>query len=242
MHTTFQSIAPGRVHRWGGAVLTVARRPDLQQTPPLSPAEQRVVHALPAWRQAEWMAGRLLAKRLVGEVLAAPAEDVEILPRDDGSPYVGVGGSPVPDLNVSISHTAGHVAAALAGVPVGVDLCETASAPAVRRVADHALSPGELSLVGAHRADALVGSWALKEAAVKADRSGIFGAAPRCIAILGLRPPVLSGRRSAMVWQAGGAVLALVLAPLPWQHCVGAPRVAGSCLSEEPLAQLARAR
>ncbi|MET9960720.1 4'-phosphopantetheinyl transferase superfamily protein [Streptomyces sp. NPDC006326] len=242
-HTTFEPIAPGRIHRWGGAVLTVARRPDLRQTPPLSPAEQRVVQALPAWRQAEWAAGRLLAKRLVGEVLAARAEDVEILPRDDGSPYVVVGGSPVPPaLNVSISHTAGHVAAALAPEPVGVDLCETASAPAVRRVADHALSPGELSLIGTDRPDALAGAWALKEAAVKADRSGIFGAAPRCIGILGLQPPVLSGRRRAMVWQAGGAVLALVLAPLPWQHCVGAPSVAGSSWSEEPLAQLARAR
>lgn len=95
---------------------------------------------------------------------------------------------------------------------MGVDLCETASAAAVRRVADHALSPAELSLIGEDRPDAMAGAWALKEAAVKADRSGIFGAAPRRIVILGLRPPVLGGRRRAMVWQAGDAVLALVLA------------------------------
>ncbi len=212
VHSVFQPIAPGHLHRWGGALLTVARRGDLHQVPPLSPAERRVADALPARRRAEWVAGRLLAKRLVGELLAVSADDVEILPRADGSPYVAVGGSPVAGAHVSISHTARHVAAALAPEPVGVDLCETASADAVRRVADHALSPLELSLTGTDRPDALAGAWALKEAAVKADRSGIFGAAPRRVAILGLRPPVLGGRRRAMVWQAGDAVLALVLA------------------------------
>ncbi|MFD7258300.1 4'-phosphopantetheinyl transferase family protein [Streptomyces sp. NPDC059874] len=224
MNTTFRSIAPGGLHRWGGASLMVARRADLPAAPPLSPAlpparppalspaERHVVGALPAWRQAEWLAGRLLAKRLVGEAVAAPAQDVEVLPRADGSPYVLVGGSPMPGLNVSISHTARHVAAALAPEPVGVDLCETGSAAVVRRVADHAFSPGELSLIGTRRPEALAGAWALKEAAVKADRSGIFGAAARGIEILDLGPPVLGGRRRAMVWQTGDAVLALVLA------------------------------
>lgn len=212
MHTAFEPIAPGRVHRWGGACLIVARRCDLGPAPVLSPAEQRVARALPAWRQAEWTAGRLLAKRLVGEAVAAPANEVEILPRDDGSPHVVVSGSPMPAVNVSISHSARHIAAALAPEPVGVDLCETGSAATVCRVADHAFSPVELSLIGTDRPEATAGAWALKEAAVKAERSGIFGAAPRRVLILGLRPPVLGGRRRAMVWQAEDAVLALVLA------------------------------
>ncbi|MFJ3515772.1 MULTISPECIES: 4'-phosphopantetheinyl transferase family protein [unclassified Streptomyces] len=213
--TVFRPIAQGRVHRWGGALLLVARSRDLRQRAghvPLSPAERYVLRALPAWRQAEWTAGRLLAKRLVGEAVSAPAEDVEILPRDDGSPCVVVGGSPAPALNLSISHTAHHVAAALAPQPVGVDLCETASADAVRRVADRVLSPEELSLVGTERPEALAGAWALKEAAVKADRSGVFGAAPLGVPILGLRPPALGGARRAMVWRTDDATLALVLA------------------------------
>lgn len=212
MDTVFRPLAPGPIHRWGGAALIVARRTDLGRAPSLSPAERRVVHTLPAWRQAEWAAGRLLAKRLVCDAVAAPAHDVEILPRDDGSPCVVVAGSPMPAVHVSISHTAHHVAAALAPEPVGVDLCETASAAAVLRVAGHALSPEELALAGTDRPDALAGAWALKEAAVKADRSNVFGDAPRRIAILGLRPPVLGGRRRAMVWRSDGAVLALVLA------------------------------
>lgn len=212
MDTTFQSIAPDRIHRWGGAGLIVARRRGLHQAPPLSPAEQRVADALPTRRRAEWLAGRLLAKRLVSEVAAVPTDAVEILPRADGSPRLVVSGSPMPAVHLSLSHTARHVAAALAPEPVGVDLCETVSAAAVRRVADHVLSPGELSLIGTERPDVMAGAWALKEAAVKADRSGIFGAAARRIVILGLRPPVLGGRRRAMVWQAEEAVLALVLA------------------------------
>lgn len=115
-------------------------------------------------------------------------------------------------LHLSISHTTGYVAAALAPEPVGVDQCEIASADAVRRVADHFLSPGERSLIDGERPDAVAGAWALKEAAVKADRSGVFGAAPRGIPILGLRPPLLGGRRRAMVWRTDGAALALVLA------------------------------
>ncbi|MFG2294439.1 4'-phosphopantetheinyl transferase family protein [Streptomyces sp. NPDC048603] len=202
----------------------MAGRTGHDRAPHLSRAEQHLVRTLPAWRQAEWVAGRGLAKRLVGEAVAAPAEEVEILPREDGSPRVLVGGSPVPGVHVSISHTARHTAAALAPEPVGVDLCETVSAAAVRRVADRVLSAGELSLVDPDRPEAMAGVWALKEAAVKADRSSVFGAAPRRVELLGLQPPVLGGRRRAMVWRAGGAVLALVLAP----HCVGAPRPAGS--------------
>ncbi|MFC9294551.1 4'-phosphopantetheinyl transferase family protein [Streptomyces sp. NPDC057011] len=236
MDTVFPPIAPGLIHRWGAAALIVARRSDLHRAPVLSPAEQRVAHALPARRRAEWAAGRLLAKRLVCDTVSAPPQDVEILPREDGSPCVRVGGRPVPALNVSISHTAGHVAAALAPQATGVDLCETGSADAVRRVADHALSPGELALIGTGRAEVMAGAWALKEAAVKADRSSVFGAAPRRIPILGLRPPVLGARRRAMVWRAGEAVLALVLADGAPPHCVGAPPSAGSCLSVEPLA------
>ncbi|GAA0319539.1 hypothetical protein GCM10010302_68430 [Streptomyces polychromogenes] len=213
MDTVFRQIAPGRVHHWGGAGLIVARRPDLTHLPLcLSSAEQRVARALPAWRRSEWMAGRLLAKRLAGELVGAPAGEVEVLPREDGSPHLVVGGRPLPSLHVSISHTPGHAAAALAPGPVGVDLCETASAAAVRRVAEHAFSPGELSLIAADGAEALAGAWALKEAAVKADRDGVFGTAPRRIPLLGLRPPALGGPRRAMAWRAGDAVVALVLA------------------------------
>ncbi|MFC9586625.1 4'-phosphopantetheinyl transferase superfamily protein [Streptomyces yangpuensis] len=214
-HPAFPTITQGAVHRWGGAALVVARRPDMRRPPPLSKAERRVLEALPARRRAEWAQGRLLAKRLVGDALAVPWGEVEILPRDDGSPRLVVGGLPVPWLHVSVSHTAGHAAAALAPEPVGVDLCRTASAAAVHRAADHVLSPAEISLIGTGRPEAAAAAWALKEAAVKADRSSVFGPAPRRVVMLCLQPPVLAGRRRAMVWRADDTVLALVLAHPP---------------------------
>ncbi|MGW9070411.1 4'-phosphopantetheinyl transferase superfamily protein [Streptomyces yangpuensis] len=216
-HPAFPTIAQGPVHRWGGAALVVARRPDLRRSPPLSEAERRVLEALPARRRAEWAQGRLLAKRLVGDALAVPPQAVEVLPRDDGSPRVVVEGVPTPWLHVSVSHTVGHAAAALAPQPVGVDLCGTASAAAVRRAADHVLSPEEISLIGMDRPEAAAAAWALKEAAVKADRRSVFGQAPRRVVMLRLQPPLLAGRRRAMVWRADDTVLALVLAhaPLP---------------------------
>lgn len=214
----FPPIAPGDPHRWGGALLAVVGRGELPPRGRLSPAERRVADALPARRRAEWTAGRLLSKHLAGAFLAVPADDVEVLPRTDGSPRLLVGGGPVPGAHLSISHTAHQVAAALAPEPVGVDLCRTASADVVRRVADRVLSPGEQELIGADRPEALAAAWALKEAAVKAGRGGVFGADPRGVVISGLRPPVLDGARRARVWQAGDAVLALVLAPgtRPW--------------------------
>lgn len=207
----FPSIVPGRVHRWGPAALVVARREVLDRAPSwsplplLTPAERHVHRGLPPWRQAEWAAGRVLAKRLVSQVTGVPVTEVEILPRDDGSPQVSV-----PALHISLSHTANHVAAAVAPAAVGVDLCETSSADSVRRAADHVLLPEERPVV-TERPEHLVAAWALKEAAVKADRAGLFGEAPRRVRILGLTPPALDGGRRALVGHAGTAIVALVL-------------------------------
>ncbi|MEV7417391.1 4'-phosphopantetheinyl transferase superfamily protein [Streptomyces sp. NPDC089919] len=214
----------GRLRSWSGAGLLVARRSDLHGTPWLGPAERVVAGVLPAGRRAEWLAGRLLAKRLLGEVTGLPPQRLAVLPRPDGSPYALLDGVPAPGVHLSVSHTERYVAAALAPVPVGVDLCETTSAGAVRRVAEHVFTAAERALVGAAGgggpgdpdtagAAALAGAWALKEAAVKADRGSVFGDAPRRVPLLGLCPPRLGGGRRAMVWRAEGVVLALVLVP-----------------------------
>ncbi|MGV9278161.1 4'-phosphopantetheinyl transferase family protein [Streptomyces griseosporeus] len=207
----FPSLAPGRVHRWGGAALVVARRADLDRSaarsPLLTPAERHVLDGLPARRRAEWAAARVLAKELVARVTGERAGDVEILPLADGSPRLSV-----PGLRISLSHTAGHVAAATAPGPVGVDVCETSCAPAVLRAADHVLHPEERRIAGTDP-ERLAAAWALKEAAVKADRRGLSGEAPRRVRILGLAPPLLDGGRRALVRATGTAAVALVLAP-----------------------------
>ncbi|MEU9477443.1 4'-phosphopantetheinyl transferase superfamily protein [Streptomyces sp. NPDC048191] len=210
-HTVFPAIARGRVHRWGGATLlvvrcdTLGRRAPWSLPPLFTPAERHVFRGLPAWRQAEWGVGRLLAKSVVSWATGLPLAEVEILPRADGSPRVSV-----PGLHVSISHTTHHVAAVTAPGAVGVDLCETAAAPAVGRAAAHVLVPEERRLTG-EVPELLTAAWALKEATVKADRRGLFGEAPRRVRILALTPPTLSGDRRTLVRSAGTATLAVVV-------------------------------
>lgn len=207
----FPPLVPDRVHRWGGAALVLARRADLDRvasrSPLLTPAEREVLDGLPVRRRAEWAAGRGLAKELVAGVTGERAGGVEILPRADGSPRLSV-----PGLRISLSHTAAHVAAATAPGPVGVDVCETFSAPAVLRAADHVLHPAERRLAGTDP-ERLAAAWALKEAAVKAVHGGLAGEAPRRVRILGLTPPLLDGGHRALVRTTGTAVVALVLAP-----------------------------
>ncbi|MEU6592246.1 4'-phosphopantetheinyl transferase superfamily protein [Streptomyces sp. NPDC046881] len=209
-NAVFPAITPDRVHHWGGAALLVARRgvrgaPPSWSPLPFTPAEWQVLHGLPRWRQAEWAAGRLLAKTVVSKVTGRPVGEVEILPRADGSPRLSV-----PGLQVSLSHTAHHVAAAVAPGAVGVDLCEVSAAPSVRRAAPHVLSPAERRLTR-DSPELLTAAWALKEAAVKAGRRCLSGEAPRRVRILALTPPLLSGGRRALVGGAGTATLALVL-------------------------------
>ncbi|MEV6652082.1 4'-phosphopantetheinyl transferase superfamily protein [Streptomyces sp. NPDC051219] len=218
MHTAFEAITPGRIHRWGTATLIVARRtpgptPPRSPLPFLTPDERHLYQALAPRRQTEWAAGRLLAKHLIHHHLATPPTDVEILPRHDGSPHPLINGRPIPGLNLSISHTTHHVAAALAPDPVGIDLCETTSAPTIRRVADHILTPHERTHTIPDHPHTLTAAWALKEAAVKADRHSIHGTAPRHIHIHSLTPPTLSGPRHAMLWHTTTALLALVTTP-----------------------------
>lgn len=218
MHRRFPPITLGAIHRWDTALLAVARRETLDQTPPwsplpiLSPAERNHYHTLPPWRRREWAAGRDLAKHLVAGATGTPLTEVEILPREDGSPQLLIGAHPETAPHLSISHTEHHVAAALASDPVGIDVCELTSAVAVGRAADHILTPGERPVVTDHPAS-LTAAWALKEAAVKADRRTMFSDAPRQARILGLTPPVLDGGRRALLRHTGSALVAVVVAP-----------------------------
>ncbi|MFF7300101.1 hypothetical protein [Streptomyces sp. NPDC008265] len=191
----FLPAAPGALHRWGRAGLLVARHRDVRRAPPLSPAERCAAASLPAPRRAAWPAVLFLARILVADALGVPAAEVEVLTGEDGGPYALVGGGPAPGVHLSLGRAGGHLAAAIAPGPVGVDLRETSA--------------------GADRPEALAAVRALKEAAAKADRGAAPDAAPRPAAVLGLCPPVLAGRRSARVWRTGDAVVALVLAGPP---------------------------
>jgi hypothetical protein len=91
-----------------------------------------------------------------------------------------------------------------------VDLCETVSAATVYRAADHVLVPEERPVV-TDRPDLLTAAWVLKEPPSRPTAAAC--SARRRARIVALTPPVLDGRRRAMVRHAGTAMPALVLAP-----------------------------
>lgn len=156
----------------------LAPEPELQagMAPPdqwLAPTEAARLQSLgtPA-RRATFLAGRWLARQAVQQWLGAdglPALTVA----DSGACHVA-GASGV---FVSISHSAGHVACAVACVPVGIDVEHLA------RPRDHLALAGAVhsaaqreqlaALTPAARAEPFLRAWTIKEAWLKAREQGL---------------------------------------------------------------------
>jgi 4'-phosphopantetheinyl transferase EntD len=120
-------------------------------------------------RRAEWRAGRLAAHGALVLLLGdAGAAGLCIVRADDGAPQVEGA-----DVALSLSHGKKFAVAAAGRVArLGIDLCEIARAPNVERIAGRFLHADERSLPRTPADWALL--WALKEAAAKALRRGLF--------------------------------------------------------------------
>jgi 4'-phosphopantetheinyl transferase EntD len=117
-------------------------------------------------RRAEFCAGRRAARA----ALAALGYTDACIGRDDDGAPVALG----LEVAVSISHGRRWAVAAAGRVArLGVDLCELARAPNVRRVSARFLAAEERALPASDADWAAL--WALKEAAAKALRLGLFG-------------------------------------------------------------------
>lgn len=135
----------------------------------LSPEErQRVVGFTLPKRRREFVLGRAAARTLLAEHLDVEPPDVPLRVADDGAVEV-VG----PDLAVSITHSGGHAVAAVAPRPVGVDLERIA--PRHPDLPHFLLHPDEHTAFEDLPLDpdrATILYWTLKEAALKALRTG----------------------------------------------------------------------
>jgi|GEM_PF-1377550 len=127
-------------------------------------------------RRRDWLAGRYAAKELIRSYLleraglALPCSQIEILNDEHGAPRALL---PL-NVEISIAHSAGHGLAGLcAQGPIGVDLQQIRSVrpDLIRRV----LSERERAQLAQHFArNSIEGTlvfWALKEAAIKAQKS-----------------------------------------------------------------------
>lgn len=186
-------LPPGETHALLDAVVLAQPRSADEPEVVLGAREQALLAQMP-WplRRGEWLAGRAAAKTLLATLGFAP-ERVEVLPLGTGAPGLHVDGTPHPTLTLSLSHTRRWAVAAVAVGPVGVDACDLADGPRLRRIAGRVFSPGEAERCGAHASPAhQAATWALKEAALKLTQGGVFDPGARSITIATLEPPSLA--------------------------------------------------
>lgn len=123
----------------------------------------------PAWQVAEHLAARTLLRGLLAEVAAA---DEPIAARSTGQPYL----PGRPDLAISLSHEAGHVAAALGvGIAIGIDVQVPVpvSSALLRRCCCPAVRAELEALPEATRDLEFAWIWTVQEACVKATGAGL---------------------------------------------------------------------
>lgn len=195
--------------------------PDRPPVPPaelldmLSPAERerhtRFRHPQAAARFAH---GRGLLRRLLAAHLEVPPADVPLVVTADGKPEVPGG----PHFN--LSHTAGRLLVAVAGVPVGVDVEPVrmvASADDLVRRWFHPVERAEYERLPADvRPAAFLRGWTCKEALLKGVGCGSRGLGGCVVELDPARPPAVrlspDGRPWRVAcWAAGGYVAAVAV-------------------------------
>ncbi|MEU2428945.1 4'-phosphopantetheinyl transferase superfamily protein [Streptomyces sp. NPDC007861] len=156
-----------------GVHYLVARNEEVLDALPVAPRDQAAASALPPWRAVEHAASRTLLRALLREI----GENLH------GGPVAACpGGRPYlpdrPDLGVSLSHSSGWVAAAVArNRDVGVDV-QTPSAVS-GRVLRFCCSPRDVEVLTAMPEDRRRREFAwiftVQEACVKAVGAGLSG-------------------------------------------------------------------
>jgi 4'-phosphopantetheinyl transferase len=127
-------------------------------------------------RRREFLAGRAAARQLLATCLDTTPDQVPLRRAEDDAVDVAV-----PDWRVSIAHSGPHAIAAAAPHPVGMDLEHIE--PRDAAIARFLFAPKDRGLVDALPYDsnaALILCWSLKEAVLKARRSG-FRTSPKSV-------------------------------------------------------------
>lgn len=154
----------------GAAWIEIARIPQVLAGVPedraswMSDCEQaRLAQIRVDARRAQYLAGHWLARVLLARAFGGTAAPWQLLERKSQPPQVRGHGDA---LRVSISHTADWIAAAVANVPIGIDLEQRP------RILDPSIEPllrNADEIPGSVDADALLQRWVAKEAWIKRD-------------------------------------------------------------------------
>lgn len=161
----------------------------------LSADERERMHTFAhAGRRRAFAAGRIAARLLLAERLSVPPEAVPLRVAQDGAVEVEGAG-----LYVSIAHSGTRAVAAVSSAPVGIDIEQ--NRPRHEDLYRFLLHPDEYPLLDAlpyDRTEAIVLCWVLKEATLKALRTGLRLSPKR------LRLDVDAARTMARVFVEGG--------------------------------------
>lgn len=175
------------------------------------PEQRRLGRITSPARRAQFLAGRLLARRLLATAHGGDAPPgCSLSAPDEGPPRLqDAQGRPL-GWQVALSHSGDHVACALARVPVGLDLEAPARRRDVQALARLVCTAGEQSRLDAldepARERHFYCIWTLKEAWFKQRGRGL---SPHGLALLHTAPRAGAATDSARVWQGGGLTLAL---------------------------------
>lgn len=202
----------------------------------LEPAEHAAADAMGPERAAEFVRGRSLLRRLAGLLLGVPPDEVPLDLRPRGRPYL-----PGTTLGISLSHTAGHTAAAAWGYgEVGVDVQDPPARPDERLIRRCCGDWSEqlLSRPAEQRGPAFARVWSVQESCAKAVGLGL-AALPWRIPV---PPDTDHGSWGRVAWRYLDAIepVSLAVAALPRHRSHAAVRSAPSAAAGQHLRPWAR--
>ena len=179
----------------------------------LTEAERQRLHGISAAaRRDSFLAGHWQARLLAAQWLRLDARRVMLDAHADGRPLLRVDGAAVP-LHVSLSHSGGWLALALADAPVGIDIELPQRERDWEALARFVFSPEERQRLrdaeDAARANVFHTLWTLKEARGKRGGEGLQ---PRAARTVTAQPADPAGAE-ALGWTFGGGALALAMTP-----------------------------
>ena len=161
-------------------------------------------------RRRSFLAGHWLARRIAADWLQVEMTRIALQRHDDGRPCLLVDGAPSP-LSLSLSHSGGWLAVALATMPVGIDVEVPRRQRDLDALARFAFSPEEAErlqrMPEAQRAAAFHTLWTLKEARGKRSGEGLLPARARRVTAL----PSDASAAEAMSWSFQDGALALAI-------------------------------
>lgn len=184
-----------------------------QGTDWLTATEQRRLRAITrdARRQA-FLAGHWQARRAAAAWLQLDAHRIALETHPDGRPRLCVDGVDAA-LQLSLSHSGGWLAVAMADAPVGVDIELPQREREWEVLARFVFSPEELRRLrdgdAAARARLFHAFWTLKEARGKRSGEGLRPKAARAVTATACAP----GHAEAFSWPFGDGALAVALTP-----------------------------